>query len=105
VSTRLFSIGFARFKAGEARFLVENLLILFVIILLLLILVSVELPIHVSVDLCRLGTNLSIVWTSPVRTIEPNISSCATDNFDMLLAGTSQMVLSLCAFLFWINPC
>jgi hypothetical protein len=66
VSTRLFFIGFARTMAGEGRFLIENLRILFVIILLLLILVSVELPIRVSVDLCCLGTNLSIVWISLV---------------------------------------
>ena len=86
VSSRIFSIGFARSKAGEAQpFLVKNLLILFVMILLLLLtLVSVEFPIHVSDDLCCLGTILSIVCTSHLRTIEPNISSCATDNFDML---------------------
>ena len=72
----------------------EDLSILFVIILLSLILVSVEFPIHVSVGcLEQSGAEFSKGWTSPARLIEPTDTSCASDNFDILSAGTSQVAL------------
>ena len=82
VSTRLFTFGFATSKAGEARFFVENLLILFVIILLSLILVSVF---PISED-C-------------LEQIGAEFSSCASDNFDLLSVGTSQVALMCFPFL------